>query len=102
MIKKLTKSYKDKINQCLNQALTTFVTKRMGEHKADLLERGVCDDINQVKGMLNNPSYSMTNSLQQGFQVVMYSCTHRIKLNIIPIHQITSCSIVLVNHMIII
>ena len=82
-------------NQRLNQALNKAVTKVMKEYKKDILERGEGDYINQVEDMPDNSSYSMINSLQQGFQVVMYSCTHMTKLNTLQINQNTSCRIIL-------
>ena len=58
-------------NQRLNQALNKAVTKVMKEYKKDILERGVGDYINQAEDMPDNSSYSMINSLQKGFQVIM-------------------------------
>ena len=50
-------------------------------HKKHLTKRGFYDPENLVESMPTTPSYSIMHSLRDGFEILMYSGSHRLKLS---------------------
>ena len=65
------------------------------KHNGHLIINRVDEECNKDNNGPVNPSYSMMHSLREGVQVVMYSCTHRINLKKLQMHQSSAYQIVM-------
>ena len=98
-----SKREKKKMKLKINQKPKKTQVKRLKTHIAYLESMGFYNKENFKDDMPTTPSFSMMHALKDGFQILMYSGSHRVKLS--PercLHNLNAVRIVLPEHMAII
>ena len=87
ILSKPEKKKKKKLKQKLNNKLKKGAICALKEHKQFMESLGWYKFINMKRCMPTKPSYSIMNSLKEGFSIVVYSGTHRVNLDDNSLHM---------------
>ena len=97
------KRKRKKTKQRTNRICKDAALKCLKWHKKLLIEKNFYLPENLVKSMPKTPSYSTMHSLKEGFSILMYSGSHRVKLSpSLCLHHCNAVKLILPEWMMII